>query len=924
MTPWHPFLDQINLHLEDKISAGDASRQERTARVILERLSGLPGLVLADEVGMGKTFVALAVAASVSFSDRKRRPVVVMVPPSLREKWPRDFGVFAENCLPAALRSRFQAASAENGVQFLKLLDNPLASRPSVIFLPHGAMSRSLTDSWVKLAIIHRALYRKRDQNLRSAVSRFAPKLVDLGRIAANHKDLIPDLLQTQPGQWLGVMERHEYVPVDRDDPVPEVVIKTLEEFDTTGIYEALHSVPRRASDRLDERLKHTRQLLRTALQELWSECLRNLEFRLPLLILDEAHHLKNSQTRLAGLFRTEESKADGEMLKDRGPLGGVFERMLFLTATPFQLGHEELCSILERFGGIAWNSRSAPAGGLAEYKESLSLLRVRLDSAQESAVALDASWGKLREEDLPANGGQEENGGAWWENLETGETSSRRLAQAWHAFERTEKKMRAAEELLAPWVLRHLKPRLLSGVWEGKPRRLRAGGRAILDNEGDESSPGLPINGESVLPFLLAARATVCSPESRPLFAEGLASSYEAFRHTRSGKQALDEDSDGDDVAELCDTGRWYLRELDRAIPLETPGSSERHPKIAATVDRVVEAWKHREKVLVFCHFVRTGQTLRRVISRRIREEILNDASRRLGCSTEEASSLLDRLGTRFFDNDSPARRATDRLTGELLAEFPGLGSRHGELIDAVRRFLRTPTFLVRYFPIQREALDEAAVEEAFETKDSSGITLRGMLKSFFDYLERKCSESERGPLLEAIETMKTGDHKSFSSDEHQDDDHTQLLPNVRLVNGRTRNETRQRLMLTFNSPFFPEVLVASSVMSEGVDLHRFCRYIIHHDLDWNPSSLEQRTGRVDRIGAKVESCGEPIRIYLPFIAGTQDEKMYRVVMDRERWFSVVMGEQFKVDARSTEELSNRVPFPAVLASRLAFRLEA
>jgi hypothetical protein len=38
-------------------------------------------------------------------------------------------------------------------------------------------------------------------------------------------------------------------------------------------------------------------------------------------------------------------------------------------------------------------------------------------------------------------------------------------------------------------------------------------------------------------------------------------------------------------------------------------------------------------------------------------------------------------------------------------------------------------------------------------------------------------------------------------------------------LVNGATRGETRQRLMLTFNSPFFPEVLIASSVMAEGVD---------------------------------------------------------------------------------------------------------
>lgn len=84
----------------------------------------------------------------------------------------------------------------------------------------------------------------------------------------------------------------------------------------------------------------------------------------------------------------------------------------------------------------------------------------------------------------------------------------------------------------------------------------------------------------------------------------------------------------------------------------------------------------------------------------------------------------------------------------------------------------------------------------------------------------------------------------------------------------------------------------------------------------------LEQRTGRVDRIGSKAERCGQPIRVYLPYLAETQDEKQYRVVMDRERWFSVVMGEKFKVDARSTEKLARRIPLPESVAEELAFRL--
>ena len=73
---------------------------------------------------------------------------------------------------------------------------------------------------------------------------------------------------------------------------------------------------------------------------------------------------------------------------------------------------------------------------------------------------------------------------------------------------------------------------------------------------------------------------------------------------------------------------------------------------------------------------------------------------------------------------------------------------------------------------------------------------------------------------------------------------------------------------MRAFNTPFFPDILVCSQVMGEGVDLQRFCRHVIHHDLDWNPSTIEQRTGRIDRLGCKAEG-RHPIVVYLPYLAG-------------------------------------------------------
>jgi hypothetical protein len=44
--------------------------------------------------------------------------------------------------------------------------------------------------------------------------------------------------------------------------------------------------------------------------------------------------------------------------------------------------------------------------------------------------------------------------------------------------------------------------------------------------------------------------------------------------------------------------------------------------------------------------------------------------------------------------------------------------------------------------------------------------------------------------------------------------------------------------------------LLLATDAASEGLNLHQRCRIVIHFELPWSPARLEQRTGRVDRIG--------------------------------------------------------------------------
>ena len=459
--------------------------------------------------------------------------------------------------------------------------------------------------------------------------------------------------------------------------------------------------------------------------------------------------------------------------------------------------------------------------------------------------------------------------------------------------------------------------------------------GRSILGGEAGDR--GLEVEGPAVLPFLLAARVqaivasdrNVGGARARAFFAEGLASSFEAYRDTRVRQQLREsiDDVDVGDSRELPPEATWYLTHLDRALPKGGAVVRE-HPKIAATAQRVLELWREGEKSVVFCFYVATGRALRAHISHAIEEYLLREAARQLRIDVAERDRVaaeVERLSQRFFDPDAPVTKAATATVEEIFSSLDLGDVERGQAVDVVLRFLRTPSFLVRYTNLA-ETNRVKAFERALDKTDASGRSLRVKLEGFGQFLVDRIDE-ERAELLAALAAINTGAISTGADDSllpGEDVDRREaILPNVRLANGGTSREARRRLMLTFNTPFFPEVLISSAVMGEGVDLHHECRHTVHHDLDWNPSVLEQRTGRLDRLGSKAEVTGLPIVVYEPFLEGTQDEKQFRVVKDRERWFNVVMGEKLELDERSTERLAERVPLPAEAAAEIALRLE-
>jgi len=95
-----------------------------------------------------------------------------------------------------------------------------------------------------------------------------------------------------------------------------------------------------------------------------------------------------------------------------------------------------------------------------------------------------------------------------------------------------------------------------------------------------------------------------------------------------------------------------------------------------------------------------------------------------------------------------------------------------------------------------------------------------------------------------------------------------------------------KQAALREFADPNGPDILLSSEVASEGVDL-QFSSLVINYDLPWNPMRIEQRIGRIDRIGQEAEK----ILIWNFLYADTIDDRVYERLLDRLDIFRRALG---------------------------------
>ena len=80
--------------------------------------------------------------------------------------------------------------------------------------------------------------------------------------------------------------------------------------------------------------------------------------------------------------------------------------------------------------------------------------------------------------------------------------------------------------------------------------------------------------------------------------------------------------------------------------------------------------------------------------------------------------------------------------------------------------------------------------------------------------------------------------------------------------------------------------ILLATEAAGEGLNLQT-CGVLINYDMPWNPMRVEQRIGRIDRIGQEFDE----VWIYNYFYSDSVEAEIYRRLADRIGWFEEVVG---------------------------------
>jgi hypothetical protein len=431
----------------------------------------------------------------------------------------------------------------------------------------------------------------------------------------------------------------------------------------------------------------------------------------------------------------------------------------------------------------------------------------------------------------------------------------------------------RAAVEAMRPYVIRH-------GIDDLSLSEQRVFGKV---ENWDAKSPLVPANlleamlrTDRALALGLRCHAWSAKRRNDPRYhvAVGqLKADLVALLNTLTARE-----NDGD-AAIAINHGRIAQKQI-RAIG--------RHPKVASTVEATRAVVEQGEKVLIFCDHHLPAAELTAALAEELRWS--DAASERYPGKVEWRSawsSIFSELREEAGRDDGSGYsvKRLDHFLDWLLAE--GVRLQIGSWLTDDLRPNTAPADLICLLKKTR-ARGHAACE-----------SIADHARKLYKQLVDRESGSTRAILLRNESTRLPGTAKARVAAVCEPDSDSALRKNPGVFFPGQPDAT----LAVFNSPFGPDVLVTTDRLSEGVDLHGFCRHLIHHELDPSPVRTIQREGRLRRVNSWAARSHRPIRILYPGLLGTRDEKLVKIMRERLQQFDLLLGGiRVEVEAEETE----------------------
>ena len=210
----------------------------------------------------------------------------------------------------------------------------------------------------------------------------------------------------------------------------------------------------------------------------------------------------------------------------------------------------------------------------------------------------------------------------------------------------------------------------------------------------------------------------------------------------------------------------------------------------------------------------------------------------------------------------------------------------------------------------------EEDFLDSLFSTSQDDSLVMRDRINEIID-MAKKLPKDDRkyDAMIQVVREKNVTENNKiiiFSSFRHTLNYVYKRLESegyrVGLIHGGVSDNDRLLLRERFDSAVTDptektaiDIMLFSEVGTEGLD-YQFCDCMINYDLPWNPMRVEQRIGRIDRMGQK----SPKVNIYNLITQGTVDADIYERCLWRVGVFQASIGDCEEILGEVTSEIKN------------------